>query len=124
MDSGLVTRAGAVGRRIERVAALALAAAIAVSAAAGGVGLVGGGALAAAALMARGHRLALPVAVAAGLVQVGWIVGEVALVGTHGPVMLWLQVVYFLAGALLAGLAGHLWQPTLVGVLGRPEGRA
>jgi hypothetical protein len=39
------------------------------------------------------------------MVQLGWIVGEVLLIGTYGAVMLWLQVIYGVAGALLAILA-------------------
>jgi hypothetical protein len=121
--------------RIERLAISAVASFIAVSAVAGAVGLIGGGlpfppewlegtpfssyvapgiilgvvvggsALAAAVLVLRGHPSALPAAFAAGAIQAGWIVGEVLLVGTHGAVMLWLQVGYGVAGALLAALA-------------------
>jgi len=126
--------------RPEHLAAELLAAFIALSAVAGGVGLVGGGivfppewlvgtpfasyvgpglilglvvggsALAAALLLLGHHPLALPAAVAAGLIQAGWIVGEVLLVGTHGALMMWLQIVYFTLGALLAALGAHLWR--------------
>jgi hypothetical protein len=140
--------------RSGRLAIGGLAGLIALSAAAGGLGLVGGGlpfpaewlagtpfsdyalpglilgvvvggsALAAAVLVLRGHPRALPAAAAAGLIQVGWIVGEVVLVGTHGPVMLWLQVLYFALGAALAALAGDLWLRTAAGEAdpARPRG--
>jgi hypothetical protein len=121
--------------RIERLAIGTVAGFIAVSAAAGAAGLIGGGlsfppewlegtpfstyigpgiilgvavggsALAAAVLVLRGHPSALPAAFVAGAIQAGWIVGEVLLVGTYGAVMLWLQVIYGVAGALLAALA-------------------
>jgi hypothetical protein len=123
--------------RIERFAIGALAVFIAVSAAAGAVGLVGGGlafppewldgtpfatyvgpgiilgvvvggsALLAGVLVLRGHPLAIPMAFVAGLVQLGWIVGEVLLIGTQFGIMLALQALYGAAGALLAALAYH-----------------
>ncbi len=104
-------------QRIGRIAIVVLEAFIAVSAIAGGIGLVGGGialppewlagtlfssylipgmilgavvggsALVAAALLLLAHPLALPAALAAGLIQAGWIVGEILLVGTHGGLM-------------------------------------
>jgi hypothetical protein len=125
--------------RIERVAIEVIAIFIVVSAVAGGIGLAGGGlqfplewlagtpfgsymvpaiilavvvggsSLAAAVLLLRGHPLAVPVALGAGLIQAGWIVGEGTLVGTHGDVMMWLQIIYFAAGAAIAGVAAHLW---------------
>jgi hypothetical protein len=125
--------------RLERIAIEAVAIFIVVSAVAGGVGLisgglpfplewlagtpfstyvvpgaflaliVGGSALVAAALMLRKDPLAVPVALGAGVIQVGWIVGELLLVGTRGDVMAWLQAIYFVAGAILAFLAVHLW---------------
>jgi hypothetical protein len=128
--------------RIERVAIVALGGFIALSAVGGGIGLIGGGlafpldwlegtpfgsyaipaiilavvvggsALAAALLMLRRHRLAVPVALGAGLIQVGWIVGEVVLVGTSGDLMLFLQVLYLALGAVLAALAADLWLRT------------
>jgi hypothetical protein len=109
--------------RIERIAIGAVVSFIAVSAAAGAIGLIGGGlpfppewldgtpfsnyvgpgiilgvvvggsALLASVLVLRGHPLAVPAAFVAGMIQVGWIVGEVLLVGTYGAVMLWLQVI-------------------------------
>ena len=121
--------------RLEHFAISAVAIFIAVSAAAGAVGLVGGGlpfpaewldgtrfsnyigpgiilgvviggsALLASVLVLRDHPWALPVTFVAGMIQVGWIAGEVLLVGTYGAVMLWLQVIYGAAGALLAALA-------------------
>lgn len=121
--------------RIERIALSATALFIAVSTAAGAIGLIGGGlafppewldgtpftsyvgpgiilgvivggsALLASVLVLRRHPLAVPVAFAAGVIQLGWIIGEVLLVGTYGAVMLSLQVVYGAAGGLLAGLA-------------------
>ena len=119
----------------QRIAMGALALFIAVSAAAGALGLIGGGlafppewlegtpfvnyigpglilgvvvggsALVASLLILRSHPWAIPAAFAAGVIQLGWIVGEVLLIGTFGAVMLWLQVLYGLAGALLAVLA-------------------
>jgi len=121
--------------RIERIAIVTVSIFIALSAAGGAIGLIGGGlpfppewlegtpfatyvgpgvilgvvvggsAMLAAVMILRGQPLALPVTFVAGLIQLGWIVGEVLLVGTHGEVMLWLQVVYGVAGAVLAALA-------------------
>ena len=138
--------------RVERGAIAALAVFIVVSALAGCVGLVGGGisfplawlagtpfsdytlpglilggavggsALAAAGLLLGGHRLAVPVALGAGLIQAGWIVGELALVGTPDSIALSLQVLYFAAGALLAVLAAHLWLRTPRATSSRPRG--
>ncbi|HEY3061949.1 MAG TPA: hypothetical protein VGL99_23480 [Chloroflexota bacterium] len=69
---------------------------------------VGGSALAAFVLMLLRHPWGIPVAAAAGAIEVGWIVGELILVGTRGNVMLALQVLYFGAGAIVAVLAVHL----------------
>ena len=99
--------------RVERVAIEAVAIFIMVSAVAGGIGLIGGGlafptdwlagtsftgyalpgailavivggsALLAAVLMLRQHPLAVPAAFGAGVIQVGWIIGELLLVGTR-----------------------------------------
>jgi hypothetical protein len=121
--------------RIERFTIIGLALFIAVSGAAGAIGLIGGGlpfppewlegtpfssyvgpglilgvivggsALVAAALTVLGHPLAIRATVAAGAIQLGWILGEVLLVGTHGALMLWLQIVYGAAGAVLALVA-------------------
>jgi hypothetical protein len=121
--------------RMERLAIAAVSTSIAVSAIGGAVGLVGGGlgfplewlegtpfsnyvgpgvilgvvvggsALLASVMLLVSHPLSVPAAFAAGMIQAGWILGEVLLVGTHGSVMLWLQVIYGLAGALLATLA-------------------
>ena len=126
-------------RRLERLAVEAVAIFIVISAVAGGIGLIGGGlafplewlagtpfssyvvpgailafivggsALVAAPLMLRRDPLAVPVALGAGVIQVGWIVGELLLVGTRGDLMAWLQVIYFVAGAIVAVLAAHLW---------------
>jgi hypothetical protein len=119
----------------ERIAMGALTFFIAVSAAAGAVGLIGGGlafppewlegtpfanhvgpglilglvlggsALVATLLILSAHPWAVPAAFVAGFIQLGWIVGEVLLIGTYGAIMLWLQVLYGVAGALLAVLA-------------------
>jgi hypothetical protein len=43
----------------------------------------------------------------------------VVLVGTHGDVMLWLQVAYFALGVVLAAAAAHAWRRT--GRRGRPR---
>ncbi len=126
------------GERIARVAIVVVAVFIALSAVAGGVGLiggslafpldwlagtpftsyvipalilafvVGGSCLATAILMLRKHPLAVLVALGAGLIQVGWIAGEVILVGTRDGLMMWLQITYFVAGAVVAPLAGSL----------------
>jgi len=128
--------------RIERMAIVLVGALIAVSAVGGAVGLVGGGvqfplawlagtpfgsytlpglilgvvvggsALIAALLVPRRHPLGVLAALGAGLIQVGWIVGEVILVGTTGNLMLFLQVAYFALGAALAALAADLWLRT------------
>jgi hypothetical protein len=128
--------------RVERLAVVLLGALIAVSAVGGALGLVGGGlqfplawlegtpfpsytvpglilgvvvggsALVAALLVVRRHRLGVLAAVGAGLIQVGWIVGEVVLVGTSPGVMITLQVLYFALGAALAALAADLWLRT------------
>jgi hypothetical protein len=125
--------------RFERIAIEVLAAFIVVSAVAGGGGLiagrlpfpldwlagtpfstylvpgvilaviVGGSALGAAALMVQRHPFGVPAALGAGFIQVGWILGELVLVGTRDNVMGWLQVIYFVAGAIVATLAAHLW---------------
>jgi hypothetical protein len=128
--------------RIERGAIVALGILIAVSAIAGAVGLlgggiefppawlagtpfgdytlpglilgvvVGGGAAVAVLMVLARHPLGVPAAGAAGLIQVGWIVGEVLLVGTNGDLMLYLQLLYFALGAALALLAADLWLRT------------
>ena len=128
--------------RIERVAIVLLGVLIAVSGFGGAVGLVGGGlqfplawlegtpfasytlpglilgvvvggsALIAALLVLGRHPLGVLAAVGAGLIQVGWIVGEVILVGTSPGVMLVLQVLYFALGAGLGALAADLWLRT------------
>jgi hypothetical protein len=125
--------------RLERMAIEAVAIFIVVSAVAGGIGLIGGGlafppewlagtpftgygvpgailamivggsALVAAVLMLRRHPLAVPTALGAGVIQVGWIIGELRLVGSRDEVMAWLQVIYFAAGTVVAILAAHLW---------------
>ena len=43
------------------------------------------------------------------MIQVGWIVGELLLAGTRGDLMARLRVIYFVAGAIVAVLAAHLW---------------
>ena len=121
--------------RVERLRMAVVAGFIALSAAAGAIGLIGGGlsfppewlegtpfsnyvgpgmilgvvvggsALLADVLLLAHHPSALRAAAVAGMIQLGWIVGEVLLIGTYGPVMLGLQVVYGLAGALLTVLA-------------------
>jgi hypothetical protein len=87
-------------------------------------GVVGGSALVAAALLVAGHPRAPVAAVGAGLVQVGWIVGEVVLVGMEPGPMLTLQVLYFGAGALLAALAGDLRRRATPAGGDRPAGTA
>ena len=74
--------------------------------------VVGGSALVAALLVLRRHPFGVLAALCAGLIQVGWIVGEVVLVGTSPGVMLTLQVLYAALGAALAVLAANLWLRT------------
>ncbi len=126
--------------RIERMTVEALSLLIVVSAVGGAVGLIGGGidfplewlngtpfasyagpgiilglvvggsALVAAVMVLRGHPLAAQASIAAGLIQVGWIVGEVVLVGVMAEAVgLGLQVLFFAVGGLLAALAADLW---------------
>ena len=128
--------------RTERIAVAAVARFIAVSAIAGCWGLLGGGvvfpaewligtpftaytvpalilglvvggsALVAGLLLLLRHPLAPVAALGAGLIQVGWIVGEVLLVGSEPGIMLNLQVLYLVAGTSLAVLAGDLRRRT------------
>ena len=69
--------------------------------------VVGGSALAAAAIAVFGPRRfdALASAVA-GCVTVGWLTVEIAMIGLGS----WAQVVWLLVGLLMVGLAGLLWQ--------------
>ena len=69
--------------------------------------VVGGSALAAAAIAVFGPRRfdALASAVA-GCITVGWLTVEIAMIGLGS----WAQVVWLLVGLLMVGLAGLLWQ--------------
>jgi hypothetical protein len=71
--------------------------------------IVGGSALLAAVLMLQQRPLAVAAALGAGVVQVGWIIGERLPVGTRDQVRAWLQAIYLAAGAVVAILAVHMW---------------
>jgi hypothetical protein len=73
---------------------------------------VGGSALAATILVAVRHPLAVAAAFGAGAIQVGWIVGELLLVGTADSFMFALQTLYLVAGTALAVLALHALRST------------
>jgi hypothetical protein len=66
--------------------------------------VVGGSALASAGLLARSHPIGPLAAALAGVVQVGWIVGEVLIVGSEPGIMRDLQFTFFAVGALLAAI--------------------
>ena len=69
--------------------------------------VVGGSALAAAAIATLGRRPADALApAAAGCVTVGWLVVEIAMIGLGS----WAQVAYLLVGLLMIALAGLLWR--------------
>ena len=76
---------------------------------------VGGSALVAGFLLLAGHRWGVPAAFAAGAIQVGWIVGEILLVGTHGAVMLAMQATWLATGLALAAVSARLWSQTGAG---------
>ena len=68
--------------------------------------VVGGSALVAGALAAFGTpRLGAAASAAAGVVTVGWITTEIAMIGLGS----WAQVAYLLVGVLMIGLAALLW---------------
>lgn len=69
--------------------------------------VVGGSALAAAAITALGprHYGALASALA-GVITVGWLVVEIAMIGLGS----WAQLAYLLVGLVMIGLAGLLWR--------------
>jgi hypothetical protein len=67
--------------------------------------VVGGSALAAAAIAVFGpRRIEAPATAAAGCVMVGWMTVEVAMIGLD----VWVQAAYFAVGLLMIGLAGLL----------------
>ena len=68
---------------------------------------VGGSHLVAASLLADHHPLAVLTSLAAGCVMMGWIVGEVILLGYISV----LQPLMFAFGLLVFGLAAYLWLP-------------
>lgn len=67
--------------------------------------VVGGSALAAAAITLFGPQRIAPLASAvAGCIMVGWMTVEIAMIGLD----IWVQVAYFVVGLLMIGLAGLL----------------
>ena len=127
-------------RRMEWVGLVALLSFGAVSALAGGIGLLGGGItfphdwldgspfadytipgiilavivggsqFAAAVAMLRRVNWASRASAVAGVVMMGWIASEVLIVGSHGGLMLALQVIYFVVGLAELALARLLTQ--------------
>lgn len=65
---------------------------------------VGGSALAAVVATLRGARPGAAVSALAGLVMMGWIAGEVVILGPHGAYT-WLQPAYFALGLAMTSLA-------------------
>ena len=69
--------------------------------------VVGGSALVAAIVAIVGPRpIDALVTAAAGCITVGWVIGEIAMIGLAS----WAQVVWMLVGVLMIGLAALLWQ--------------
>jgi hypothetical protein len=69
--------------------------------------VVGGSALAAAAIAALGlRRIDALASAAAGCITVGWLVIEVAMIGLGSPA----QIAYLLVGLVMISLAGLLWR--------------
>jgi hypothetical protein len=127
------------GQRTERIALLGLEAFAAVSALAGGIGLIGGGIefpsewldgthfssytipgvililvgigqAVALAMELRPDRRAGEASMLAGLVMMGWIAGELLIVGSRGTLMLALQLIYFVNGLMIDALAYERWR--------------
>jgi hypothetical protein len=67
--------------------------------------VVGGSSLVAAATVFIHREFAVLLSVAAGPNMAGWITVQVAMLG----LVLWLQVLYFVLGVLIFGLATYLW---------------
>jgi hypothetical protein len=70
--------------------------------------IVGGSQLCAAVAMLRRVEWSQSAAVIAGVVMMGWITSEVLIVGTHGGLMLALQLIYFVVGLMELALAALL----------------
>jgi hypothetical protein len=70
--------------------------------------IVGGSQLFAAVAMLRRVEWSQSAAVIAGVVMIGWIASEVLIVGTHGGLMLALQLIYFVVGLMELALAALL----------------
>lgn len=67
--------------------------------------VVGGSSLVAAAMVFIHREFVVLLSVAAGLIMAGWITVQVAMLG----LVSWLQVLYFVLGVLIFGLATYLW---------------
>ncbi|HET7037742.1 MAG TPA: hypothetical protein VFI42_18850 [Thermomicrobiaceae bacterium] len=67
--------------------------------------VVGGSQLIALVASLRHASWAMAASLWAGVIMLGWIVGEVLIVGSHGGVMIGLQALYFIVGLLIAALA-------------------
>lgn len=70
--------------------------------------IVGGSQVIAALSIRRSEGWGSEAALAAGLVMMGWIVGEIAIVGSEAGIMRALQAVYFTLGLIEAALAAWL----------------
>ena len=67
--------------------------------------VVGGSGLVAAATLPTGCEMGILASLVAGLILVGWIVVEIAMIGLGS----WLQVLYLVLGLTILGLAAYLW---------------
>jgi hypothetical protein len=67
--------------------------------------VVGGSSLVAATTVFIHREFVVLLSVAAGLIMAGWITVQVAMLG----LVSWLQVLYFVLGVLIFGLAAYLW---------------
>ena len=70
--------------------------------------IVGGVQFIAAVAMLRRLEGSVTAGAFAGIVMMGWIAGEVLIVGTHGGLMLTLQLIYFAVGLVQLALAALL----------------
>jgi peptidoglycan/LPS O-acetylase OafA/YrhL len=72
--------------------------------------VVGGSSLLAALLIFTKRELGTHIAVAAGLLLVGYIGVEVLILKQSPPGPTWIEILYFVLGALVAGMGAFLWQ--------------
>lgn len=72
--------------------------------------VVGGSSLLAALLVFTKRELGARVAIIAGLLLVGYICVEVLILKQLPPGPTWIEIMYFVLGALVAGLAAFLWK--------------